>query len=138
MRFYAPFITEATLQVTMALRSERAMVGRRQKYRGHRQYTGGFIILQTPASRNPLTTGPQSKALRNGPYVEQLSEESLPDFPIFLVEFKGTSKDEVCGPTRKGGLVLKRQFDAGPERPELEGQHADMDETSAISVYDFD
>jgi len=30
----APFITEATLQVTMALRSERAMVGRRQKYRG--------------------------------------------------------------------------------------------------------
>ena len=34
MRFYAPFITEATLQVTMALRSERAMVGRRQKYRG--------------------------------------------------------------------------------------------------------
>ena len=29
MRFYAPFITEATLQVTMALRSERAMVGRR-------------------------------------------------------------------------------------------------------------
>jgi len=32
MRFYAPFITEATLQVTMALRSERAMVGRRQKY----------------------------------------------------------------------------------------------------------
>jgi hypothetical protein len=34
MRFYAPFITEATPQVTMALRSERAMVGRRQKYRG--------------------------------------------------------------------------------------------------------
>ena len=34
MRFYAPFITEATLQVTMALQSERAMVGRRQKYRG--------------------------------------------------------------------------------------------------------
>ena len=34
MRFYAPFITEATLQVTMALRSEMTMVGRRQKYRG--------------------------------------------------------------------------------------------------------
>jgi len=32
--FYAPFITEATLQVTMALRSESGMVGRRQKYRG--------------------------------------------------------------------------------------------------------
>ena len=28
MRFYALFITEATSQVTMALRSERAMVGR--------------------------------------------------------------------------------------------------------------
>ena len=33
MRFYAPFITETTPQVTMAPRSERAMVGRRQKYR---------------------------------------------------------------------------------------------------------
>jgi len=32
MRFYAPFIKEATPQVAMALRSERAMV--RQKYRG--------------------------------------------------------------------------------------------------------
>jgi len=31
MRFYAPFITEATPQVTMALRSERAMVRLRQK-----------------------------------------------------------------------------------------------------------
>jgi len=31
MRFYAQFITEATPQVIMALRSERAMVGRRQK-----------------------------------------------------------------------------------------------------------
>ena len=30
----APFITEATPQVTMALRSERAMVRLRQKYRG--------------------------------------------------------------------------------------------------------
>ena len=34
LRFYAPFITEATPQVTMALRSERAMVRLRQKYRG--------------------------------------------------------------------------------------------------------
>jgi len=34
MRFYAPFITEVTPQVTMALRSERAMVRLRQKYRG--------------------------------------------------------------------------------------------------------
>ena len=33
-RFYAPFITEATPQVTMALRSERAMVRFRQKKGG--------------------------------------------------------------------------------------------------------
>ena len=34
VRLYAPFITEATPQVTMALRSERAMVRLRQNYRG--------------------------------------------------------------------------------------------------------
>ena len=34
MRFYAPPITEVTPQVTMTLRSERAMVRIRKKYRG--------------------------------------------------------------------------------------------------------
>ena len=45
MRFYAPFITEATPQVTMALRSERAMVGRRQKYRGDKYSDGTDIMI---------------------------------------------------------------------------------------------
>jgi len=48
-KFYTPFITEVTPQVTMALRSERAMVRRRQKYGGGYGYV---VSVHVHAARN--------------------------------------------------------------------------------------